>query len=182
MVVGSVDLTSQIEPFIWDAANGLRTVRSVLEDAGLGAVLVEWDLGHAYAVSDDGTTITGWGQYSPRGGRRVSQSWIAVLTDTSLAGDYNASGQVEQGDLDLVLQNWGRDITNTVPAGWTNDLPVGVIDQAELDGVLQNWGSAASPDLRGINVPEPGFLAVGVLGMGLAGRCRRTDGFRTSSR
>ncbi len=78
-----------------------------------------------------------------------------------LPGDFDGSGQVEQGDLDLVLQNWGLD-TNAagVPNGWTNDPPQGVVDQGELDRVLQNWGSATSPDLSALSVPEPAASAV----------------------
>ncbi len=83
---------------------------------------------------------------------------FGTLSDavSMLAGDYDGSGQVEQADLDLVLQNWGIDAdANGVPTGWTHDLPDGLIDQAELDGVLLNWGDTAAPDFHGINVPEP---------------------------
>ena len=59
-------------------------------------------------------------------------------------GDYNASGQVEQGDLDLVLLNWGEP-HDPAPDGWTNDLPTApAINQDELDGVLLNWGNTAT--------------------------------------
>ncbi len=75
-------------------------------------------------------------------------------------GDYNDNGQVEQGDLDLVLQNWGVDTTaNGIPDGWDFDLPDGQIDQAELDGVLQNWGGTAAPDFAAAPLPEPAVLA-----------------------
>ncbi len=80
---------------------------------------------------------------------------------SGIAGDYNDSGQVEQADLDLVLQNWGLDTdANGIPAGWTNGLPDGLIDQAELDGVLLNWGDTAGPDFSGSSVPEPTLLAL----------------------
>ncbi len=89
-------------------------------------------------------------------------------------GDYNASGQVEQGDLDLVLQNWGLDTDATsggaIPAGWTNDLPDGLIDQGELDGVLLNWGVSAVPAFNGASVPEPAL--VGEFCLALATGCR----------
>ena len=39
-----------------------------------------------------------------------------------LFGDYNGDGQVEQGDLDLFLLNWGPDAANT-PEDWSNDFP-----------------------------------------------------------
>ncbi len=78
-------------------------------------------------------------------------------------GDYNGSGQVEQGDLDLVLLNWGRQTdTQGVPDGWSNDLPDGQIEQTELDGVLLNWGSTSAPSFA-VNpgvVPEPAGFGV----------------------
>ena len=99
----------------------------------------------------------------------VSLSLIDVATSTP--GDYDNSGAVGQGDLDLVLLNWG-DTAPPVPAGWVNEQPAGLIGQAELDGVLLNWGnSALAGSIAG--VPEPStfvmalLLAVGPLG------CRR---------
>ncbi len=100
------------------------------------------------------------------------------LANVLLAGDYNGSGQVEQGDLDLVLQNWGvdTDVAGT-PAGWNHDLPSGLIEQTELDGVLQNWGSASTPDFRGSAVPEPSSMVVLVVGFSaLINRRRRVGG------
>ncbi len=104
---------------------------------------------------------------------------ISTLT-TDILGDYNNSGQVEQGDLDLVLQNWGLDTTPGsgagVPAGWVNDPPEGVIDQAELDGVLLNWGGTSAPEFSqnpGV-VPEPAAaLGVVLAGWGVASRRSR---------
>ncbi len=88
-------------------------------------------------------------------------SWSDAFVQ--LVGDYNGNGQVEQGDLDLVLQNWGDDTDAAgVPAGWVNDLPDGLIDQGELDGVLLNWGATAVPSFGEASVPEPG---AGVLSM-----------------
>ncbi|MEM8494402.1 MAG: hypothetical protein AAF663_03335 [Planctomycetota bacterium] len=77
-----------------------------------------------------------------------------------LVGDYNDSGQVEQGDLNLVLNNWGQ-AAPFEPNGDAFSTPV--VDQEELNRVLNNWGSGSvSPDLTGYSVPEP------VLGLALA--------------
>ncbi len=91
-----------------------------------------------------------------------------------LVGDYNGSGQVEQGDLDLVLQNWGLETdVSGVPVGWIHDnANLGKIEQAELDDVLTNWGNSGSPVGVQTSVPEPGLL-IGVAGMMTALR-RRT--------
>jgi len=86
-----------------------------------------------------------------------------------IAGDYNNSGTVEQGDLDLVLLNWGGS-ANPTPAGWINDLPTGFVDQDELDGVLLNWGQSASqgsvlkaafPAMQ--RVPEPTAMGLAAI-------------------
>ncbi len=90
----------------------------------------------------------------------------------TVPGDYDNSGQVDQGDLDLVLQNWGLDVDATaIPNAWVNDRPDGLVDQAELDGVLSNWGDALAPEFGGAAVPEP--VGVGLLaGLGAARRKR----------
>ncbi|MEM1026836.1 MAG: hypothetical protein AAGJ38_02015 [Planctomycetota bacterium] len=84
---------------------------------------------------------------------------ITFAPQTTLFGDYNASGLVEQGDLNLVLSNWGIDSESLgVPSGWINDPPVGVIDQAELNAVLSNWGDASISNSVGTVVPEPAVI------------------------
>lgn len=74
----------------------------------------------------------------------------------AVEGDYNNSGLVEQGDLDLVLLNWGADAA-PVPAGWINHLPLGTIDQNELDAVLLHWGDQGAATAAA-SVPEPSSL------------------------
>jgi hypothetical protein len=81
---------------------------------------------------------------------------------------------VDQGDLDLVLLNWGA-IATMPPEGWANDLPIGSVDQDELDKVLLNWGSAAST-LATSSVPEPSAAAILLVGViALAGRRRLSN-------
>ncbi len=89
-------------------------------------------------------------------------------------GDYDGSGQVEQGDLDIVLQNWGTGTftgdENALVGGGPFD---GNVDQNELDGVLQNWGAGSAPDFTGSAVPEPTVAGVALLGWGLLSRPTR---------
>ncbi len=90
---------------------------------------------------------------------------ISVTLVSGIVADYDSSGQVEQGDLDLVLMNWGAGVAG-LSSEWINDRPIiGIVDQEELDAVLLNWGSAAAPDFRGLNVPEPGVAAVVAAGL-----------------
>ncbi len=95
----------------------------------------------------------------------VYRGTFSVTPDPVLVGDYNNSGQVEQGDLDIVLQNWGTATftgdENALVGGGPFD---GTVDQNELDGVLQNWGSTSAPDFDGGVVPEPASLALLSLG------------------
>ncbi len=86
---------------------------------------------------------------------------VAPIAGGSETGDYDASGAVGQGDLDLVLLNWG-DTAPPVPAGWVNQQPSGVIGQSALDDVLLNWGNGA-PQVS--TVPEPTSIVL----LGLAG-------------
>ncbi|MEM1446268.1 MAG: choice-of-anchor tandem repeat NxxGxxAF-containing protein [Planctomycetota bacterium] len=74
-----------------------------------------------------------------------------------LIGDFNENGSVEQGDLNLVLSNWGaaRTFEDGVSAFTTAN-----VDQEELNAVLNNWGSSAVPNLQGFDIPEPVALIV----------------------
>ncbi len=90
---------------------------------------------------------------------------LQIINDLGLAGDYNDNGSVEQGDLDLVLNNWGGPRTAAFVAN-TDGFATLNVDQEELDRVLNNWGSSNAPSFAGFAVPEPGMAA---LALGLAG-------------
>ena len=71
------------------------------------------------------------------------------------SGDFDQSGQVGGGDLDLVLLNWG---TNIAP-GVGLTVP---IDQDDLDKVLLQWGSPGFASTTQA-VPEPtSLILIGV--------------------
>jgi len=86
---------------------------------------------------------------------------LAIEAAVQLIGDYDGDGFVSQGDLDLVLLNWGDAIA---PAGFDEAALAsggpfdGLISQNELDGVLLNWGNGTAPALTAIPEPASGIL------------------------
>ncbi|MEM8783028.1 MAG: hypothetical protein AAGE65_09265 [Planctomycetota bacterium] len=82
--------------------------------------------------------------------------------DPVLFGDFNGDGFVAQGDLNLVLLNWGTDTSVAgLPRGFTNPLGVfGLIDQPELNAVLNNWGSRLEGASAISAIPEPAVAGV----------------------
>ncbi|MEM9752580.1 MAG: hypothetical protein AAF916_04265 [Planctomycetota bacterium] len=88
-----------------------------------------------------------------------------------LVGDYDDSGQVEQSDLNLVLNNWGQ-VAPFEPNG--DAFLSAIVDQEELNRVLNNWGNGeAPPNFAGSPIPEPATAAialVSVLGLSLRRR------------
>jgi hypothetical protein len=98
-----------------------------------------------------------------------------VNPPVGVPGDYDASGQVAQGDLDLVLLNWGKTVPpDPVPEGWINEQPAGLIGQGALDGVLLNWGNtAASGAVAGAAVPEPAAFVTILIAAAALGARRR---------
>ena len=57
VVVGRGATASGNRAFVWDAANGMRSLQTVLADAGVD--LTGWQLIDATAISADGTTVVG---------------------------------------------------------------------------------------------------------------------------
>lgn len=113
-------------------------------------------------------------------------------------GDYDRSGDVGQGDLDLVLAFWGTSVSDGLApgSGWLNPLDItgNLIGQDELARVLQHWGQATplvnefesitgATGLSGNEIasliPEPASLALVVGGMFFSlCRPRRSSSFR----
>ncbi|MEM7577980.1 MAG: hypothetical protein AAF328_10970 [Planctomycetota bacterium] len=93
------------------------------------------------------------------------------LADANLPGDFDGDGQVAQGDLNLVLNNWGA---LEKPAAFLAGLDglTDPVDQDELNRVLNHWGSAAPPSFEGSPIPEPATAAA-LGGLGVLSMMRR---------
>ncbi|MEM7627697.1 MAG: PQQ-dependent sugar dehydrogenase [Planctomycetota bacterium] len=97
---------------------------------------------------------------------------IYLVTNTVLEGDYNGDGFVSQGDLNMILLNWGAGVT---PDGWYSyDAFDGNISQNELNDVLLNWGSGRAPVTSVAAIPEPHSVLLLSLGSLLTVARRRT--------
>lgn len=85
LIVGQAHGELGLEAFVWDTAQGMRSLRQVLmREFDLDASLSRWKLCSATAVTPDGLCATGFG-FNPSGHR---EAWIAYLghkasTDTS---------------------------------------------------------------------------------------------------
>ncbi|MEM1097961.1 MAG: PEP-CTERM sorting domain-containing protein [Planctomycetota bacterium] len=96
---------------------------------------------------------------------------FSLTAVAGLVGDFDDDGQVAQGDLNQVLNNWGGTRTFEDSAGTV--FTTASVDQEELNAVLNNWGSSAAPSFEGSAVPEPATAAaLGLLA--LAGLRRRS--------
>ena len=61
--------------FVWDEVHGLRSMRDML-----GLNLSDWDWIEPEGISDDGSTIIGWGYHADTA---TNEAWIAVLPEPS---------------------------------------------------------------------------------------------------
>jgi hypothetical protein len=166
------DGVNTYDPFIWSRSRGMRNLVDVLKtDYGLADQLQGWHVSHALDITPDGRHIVGIA-HNPQG---ELEPWIAFLGGSvdPLPGDYNASGAVEQADLDLVLLNWGN-AAALAPPIWTSNLPTGTIDQDELDGVLLNWGVTKEANSAAVPEPSTAAIVIGCLLLSGAGldQCR----------
>ena len=75
-VVGYSVSAAGTEAFYWSPGGGLRTLKSVLLDAGLTQA-VDWEIAIAVGISADGRTIAGFGQ-NPDG---LEEGFIAVIPE-----------------------------------------------------------------------------------------------------
>ncbi|MEM9751856.1 MAG: hypothetical protein AAF916_00555 [Planctomycetota bacterium] len=163
----------------FDASSGSRPGTTSFSLSGPGVSITET----SQPISDGGTflagetysidvTIESIGQYSDdflgvnrTRGEDVGFNFDLLLIEVDfIVGDYNENGQVEQGDLNLVLNNWGQPRAFDDPGGGPFTTPN--VDQEELNRVLNNWGSGDAPSFSGFAVPEPA-LGVALLAAGL---------------
>jgi probable HAF family extracellular repeat protein len=175
--VGGLDIYA---PFIWDAASGMRDLRTVFSQLGL--TLNQLTMTDATAISDDGRTITGYGKSIfriPAGDLRT-EAWLGVLpAPTIVQGDYNRNGTVDAADY-VVWRETLNQMGPNLAADGNGDNRVDAGDYSiwrARFGRTSGSGSGAvlalsSPDA----VPEPTSLwLIAIEALGVAVSLRRRD-------
>jgi len=82
-----------------------------------------------------------------------TQAIFAPPLGTTLVGDANGNGSVDDDDLSLLLANWGADVTDHPDGGWSKGEFSGAapVNDDDLSLLLANWTGAGA-------VPEPATL------------------------
>jgi hypothetical protein len=150
-VVGSAADTAQLITVDFDfGTSGIDSLQSLSRNTGQVELVQLQMLGDALYRMD--LTLAGG-----TGDLFKFNNGASFVGDFGIEGDFNASGSVELGDLNLVLFNWN---SNSIPSGWVNQIPSGTVGITQLNTVLFNWGNTSL-----VAVPEP---TAGILGLGIA--------------
>jgi len=98
LIVGQANLAGKgwAGAFIWDAEYGARNLETILVAEGVD--LTGWTLSGASAISDDGTTIVGWGK-NPDGDQ---EAWVACLMLCEDDVDVDSSSDEASNDDEIV--------------------------------------------------------------------------------
>ena len=133
IVVGEGDSGLDREAFIWDAENGMRSLKDILiSDFSLD--LAGWTLTMATGISADGSTIVGHGN-NPAGS---TEAWIAIITKSAyFTGDLTDDRKVNLEDFAKVARYWQQDEFSVdimpPPSG------DGIVDFQDLSIVAEHW-------------------------------------------
>jgi len=136
---------STADAFIWDAENGMRSLKGVLSSRSpqLANALALWEFEQAVGVSADGRTIAGSGDGCDNPMRY--RSWIVRLDSTELPaqGDLNCDGIINGVDLGILLAQWtilaGTEACDgSQPCAYDFNAD-GAVNGIDLGILLANW-------------------------------------------
>lgn len=176
-VIGIAQLDGQLEASLANLGNGLGSAFQ------LGDVVTIIEAASVFGRFDQIAATTPTNTMPENSAWAVVYEATAVVAELALFGDANLNGQIEQGDLDAVLTNWGRNnvaiadpsmYVSWIEGDFDGD---GIVAQADLDAVLTRWGSTTAPSfaLNPALVPEPSVAVIGMATFGAGiGRHRRT--------
>lgn len=87
--------------------------------------------------------------------------------------DFDGNCMVGDGDLTLLLANWGQPVP-PIPSGWIGAAPTAPgIGDDELTTLLSTWGQTAQGPLLTTPTPEPSTALLSLIGLVIASRWRR---------
>ncbi len=134
-IVGQGSRADGSAAFIWDTANGMRDLNTLLASQGVSLDGIRLTV--AWAVSDNGLTIVGQGETLDT--VPILFAWQARLGQPPLLcdGDLNGDSVVDLADLGIVLANYGRHAVLLHDGDYNCD---GVIDLSDLGVVLSLFG------------------------------------------
>ncbi len=117
IVVGSTRKDDNWQPIVWDATNGMRSIKDILEgDYGLD--LTGWNLTWAYGVSAAGSTIVG---IVGRADYPNNEGWIVSFNSPVTVPDVVGMSQTDAESAiafaNLSVGNITRRFSDTVPEG-----------------------------------------------------------------
>ncbi|MEP0847381.1 MAG: hypothetical protein HRF50_11270 [Phycisphaerae bacterium] len=140
LIAGTDQSSGDNEPAIWDAAHGVRNLRSVLQAQGLGAQIADWYMCCATAVNQSGSTYVIAGEGGDPAG--YIAGWVVTLPSLDAPdcpGDLNGDLVVDLADLSALLTNFGAGGGMTLADG---DLDGdGDVDLADLSALLERFGA-----------------------------------------
>jgi len=123
IVVGSARKDDNWQPIIWDATNGMRSIKDILED-DYGLDLTGWNLTWAYGISAGGSTIVGYAEYPNNEGWIVS--FDSPVTVPDVVGMSQTDAESAIAFANLSVGNITRQLSDTVPEGHViNQEPTG---------------------------------------------------------
>jgi|GEM_PF-2387488 len=155
IVVGYGMSDAGFDAFRWDPANGLQSLKGILNRVGLGPELNNWILVEAKGISDDGRSIVGYG-FDPNGN---TTGWIAR---NNLLADVNVDWKVDIADLVQVANLW----LSTNPEGDANG--DGIVNIQDITAIAEHWlegagGGGGGGSLNVTAVPEPSTLSLAAI-------------------
>jgi hypothetical protein len=97
------------------------------------------------------------------------QSVVIEIIDgvPRLTGDLSGDVFVGQDDLNIILTNWGQNVTQ---GDWSQGDPYGdgFVGQDDLGQILGAWGQGIPPGVANFNpVPEPQSMMLAIVATGL---------------
>jgi probable HAF family extracellular repeat protein len=125
IVVGYSSTPIGLEAFIWDQDNGMRNLKSVLEN-DYGLDLTGWILQEAHGISDDGLTIVGGGT-NPSGD---TEAWMVTF-----CADFNNDSCVNLEDYCVLAEQWKQQ-GPSLEADLVHD---GVVNEKDLAAFSHQW-------------------------------------------